>query len=81
MDDFVASCSVCVTDGIVKFEGTRMLLREANTPGHVVRGREVKEMPNLKHDLLANAPQQVLEAYLDWAGFRLTAHEKEVFRI
>lgn len=57
-----------------------MLLREAKTPLDVFRGREVKEMPKMKHDLLANAPLQVVKEYLDWAAVRLTAAGKQLYQ-
>lgn len=60
-----------VSDGIVKFEGTQKLLKEASTPDDIVRGKEVKEMLNMKHDLLSNASNIMLAAYIDWAASRL----------
>lgn len=60
----------------MKYEGTKKLLREASTPRDLFRGREVQEMPGLKHDLLANAPGSVLKAYLDWAAVRLAVRVK-----
>lgn len=60
-------------DGVVRFEGTEKLLKEATTPADVARGKELKEMNGLKHDLLSNAAPQMLEAYTDWAGARLEA--------
>lgn len=61
------------SDGVVRFEGTDKLLKEATTPVEVPRGKELKEMLGLKHDLLSNATPQMLEAYVDWAGARLEA--------
>lgn len=56
---------------MVRFDGTQKLLEEATTPADAVRGKEVKEMLGLKHDLLSNATQEMLEAYTDWAGAQL----------
>lgn len=53
-----------------------MLLEKAATPIDVVRGKEVKEMPGMKHDLVSNATQDMLAAYLDWAGVQLEARSK-----
>eukprot|EP00903_Cladosiphon_okamuranus_P005865 g5802.t1 len=60
-------------DGVVRFEGTEKLLEEATTPADVARGKELKEMNGLKHDLVSNATPQMIEAYIDWAGARLEA--------
>jgi len=60
-------------DGVIRFEGTEKLLREATTPADVPRGKELKEMLGLKHDLVSNATPQMLEAYIDWAAARLEA--------
>eukprot|EP00752_Nemacystus_decipiens_P011577 g10281.t1 len=60
-------------DGVVRFEGTEKLLKEATTPADVPRSKEIKEMQGLKHDLVSNASPQMLEAYIDWAGARLEA--------
>lgn len=65
-------------DGIVRYEGTEMLFNEATTSPDLFRGREIKEMLNLKHDLLANAPRQVLNLYLEWADARLSAFDKQL---
>lgn len=74
---FLCCCHVAVNvagaDGVVRFEGTEKLLKEATTPAEVPRGKELKEMRGLKHDLLSNATPQMLEAYMDWAGARLEA--------
>lgn len=64
-------------DGVVRFDGTQKLLKEATTPASVVRGKEVKEMLGLKHDLLSNATPAMLAAYVDWAGARLEAFSAE----
>lgn len=67
-------CPSChAADGIVRFEGTEKLMRLAVTPEGVTRGRELKEMLNMKHDLLSNATQEMLESYIDWGGVRLAA--------
>ncbi|CAM9317129.1 unnamed protein product [Hapterophycus canaliculatus] len=59
-------------DAIVRFDGTQKLLEKATTPADLVRGRELKEMLGLKHDLLSNATQEMLAAYVDWAGAQLS---------
>ena len=50
-----------------------MLLKEATTPVDIPRGKEVKEMPGMKHDLLSNASSEMVDAYVDWAEVRLEA--------
>ncbi|CAM9770803.1 unnamed protein product [Ectocarpus sp. 13 AM-2016] len=65
-------------DGIVRFEGTQKLLDEASTPADVPRGKEVKEMLGLKHDLLSNATTQMLAAYTDWGAARLEAGAQQL---
>lgn len=62
----------------MRYEGTEMLLREATTSPDLFRGREVKKMLDLKHDLLANAPRKVLSMYLDWADAQLFALGKQL---
>ncbi|CAN0057683.1 unnamed protein product [Scytosiphon promiscuus] len=59
-------------DGVVRFDGTQKLVAEATTPVGLPRGREVKEMLGLKHDLLSNATPEMLAAYVDWAGAQLS---------
>lgn len=46
-------------------------MEQSTTSEAVPRGRELKEMPGKKHDLLSNATEEVLEAYMDWANARL----------
>lgn len=60
-------------DGVVRFDGTEKLLEEATTPANVLRGKEVKKMLGLKHDLLSNATPEMIAAYADWAGAQLEA--------
>lgn len=67
------TAAVAVADGVVRFEGTEKLLREASTPADIPRGKELVEMRGLKHDLLSNATPKMLEAYIAWAGARLEA--------
>lgn len=65
-------------DGVVRFDGTQKLLKEATIPANVLRGKELKEMLGLKHDLLSNATTEMIGAYVDWAGAQLevlTAHK------
>lgn len=57
-----------LADGIANFEGTKKLVEEASTPANIARGREVKEMLNMKHDLLSNVTHEVVAAYADWAS-------------
>ena len=58
------------SDGVVRFDGTEMLMEEASTP---MENKELKKMLGQKHDLLSNATPQMLTAYLGWAGARLEA--------
>ncbi|CAN0264366.1 unnamed protein product [Ascophyllum nodosum] len=64
-------------DGVVKFEGTRKLMKSNTTPEETPRGRELKEMSGKKHDLLSNATEDMLEAYVDWADARLELYNRE----
>lgn len=57
----------------MRYEGTEMLLAKASTPSDIVQGREVKQLPGKKHDLLANASRDVLSSYVQWADARLSA--------
>lgn len=64
--------AVCV-DGIVRYEGTEILLAKATTPSDIAQGKELKQVPGKKHDLLANASQEVRSSYVQWADVRLSA--------
>ena len=68
---------VYAPDGVVKFEGTRKLMKSNTTPEETPRGRELKEMSGKKHDLLSNATEDMLEAYVDWADARLELYNRE----
>lgn len=51
-------------------------MEQSTTPEAIPRGRELKEMPGKKHDLLSNATQEMLEVYMDWANARLHLYKR-----
>eukprot|EP00612_Vaucheria_litorea_P000425 CAMPEP_0171456558 /NCGR_PEP_ID=MMETSP0945-20130129/2993_1 /TAXON_ID=109269 /ORGANISM="Vaucheria litorea, Strain CCMP2940" /LENGTH=87 /DNA_ID=CAMNT_0011981999 /DNA_START=39 /DNA_END=302 /DNA_ORIENTATION=- len=63
-------------DGVVMFEGTEILLREASTPSNVKRGRDIFRMKGMKHDLLTNASLEVIESTCSWFFDRLEDCER-----